>query len=406
MGYYYDVETKLYYLSARFYDPEVGRFINADSIKNFKECAEDIGGLNLFAYCFNNPVNTVDDDGELAWWKKLLIGLAVIAVVAVVAVATAGTAVGPIAAAAAVGAVKGAAIGAVTGAAIGAVTGGIQGYQQNGWDGVLSGMGSGALNGMADGFMSGAITGAITGAASGIKSLGSTSKLMNGKSTNIKPSDCFIAGTKILTEHGKKNIEDVKVGDKVWSWNENAHKQELKPVVQLFRNNKRDMVYITVGGEKITTTTEHPFYVKGKGWVRAKNLLDSDSLVCYNGDELKIDSVQIEYAESFVQTYNFEVEGNHNYYVGETSVLAHNMCALNSRTIFENKTIKGHKKLSMHLEMGGSGKANIHIHEGASKYVYNGTNFEGASNVINNSSLVKNGVKKAIKLATKLDWSF
>ena len=217
-------------------------------------------------------------------------------------------------------------IGAVTGAAIGAVSGGIQGYKQNGWSGVLSGMGSGALNGMADGFMGGAITGAITGAASGIKSLGSTSKLMNGKSTNIKPSDCFVAGTKILTEHGKKNIEDVKVGDKVWSWNENTKKQELKPVVQLFRNNKRDMVYITVGGEKITTTTEHPFYVKGKGWVRAKNLLDTDILVCYNDNEQKIGSVQIEYAENAVQTYNFEVEGNHNYYVGDRSVLAHNVC--------------------------------------------------------------------------------
>ena len=106
-------------------------------------------------------------------------------------------------------------IGAVTGAAIGAVSGGIQGYKQNGWSGVLSGMGSGALNGMADGFMSGAITGAITGAANGIRSL-KTSKLMNGKSINISKTcsfDCFIAGTKILTEHGKKNIEDIKVGE-------------------------------------------------------------------------------------------------------------------------------------------------------------------------------------------------
>ena len=189
-------------------------------------------------------------------------------------------------------------------------------------------MGSGALNGMADGFMSGAITGAITGAVSGIKSL-KTGNLRSGKSANIcdkGSSQCFTAGTKILTEHGKKNIEDINVGDKVWSWNETKNKQELKPVVQLFRNNKRDLVYITIGGGKITTTTEHPFYVKGKGWVRAKNLLDTDILVCYNGDELKIESVQIDYADNAVQTYNFEVEGNHNYYVGDVSVLAHNVC--------------------------------------------------------------------------------
>ncbi len=60
--------------------------------------------------------------------------------------------------------------------------------------------------------------------------------------------------------------------------------------------------------------------------MRAKNLLDTDMLVCYNGNELKIDSVQIEYAENAVQTYNFEVEGNHNYYVGDNSILAHNQC--------------------------------------------------------------------------------
>ena len=211
---------------------------------------------------------------------------------------------------------------------------------------------------MADGFMSGA----ITGAASGIKSPGSTSKLMNGKSTNIKPSDCFVAGTKILTEHGKKNIEDVKTEDKVWLWNENTKKQELNPVVQLFRNNKRDMVYITVGGEKITTTTEHPFYVKGKGWVRAKTLLDTDMLICYNGDVLKIGNVQIEYAENAVQTYNFEVEGNHNYYVGDRSVLAHNVCVAREGSFRADVKLGGeanHKVGHAHIFEGSNKIASV-----------------------------------------------
>ena len=53
-GYYYDVETKLYYLQSRYYDPAVGRFINADSLEYLDP--ETAGGLNLYAYCMCNPI--------------------------------------------------------------------------------------------------------------------------------------------------------------------------------------------------------------------------------------------------------------------------------------------------------------------------------------------------------------
>ena len=55
-GYYYDSETCLYYLNTRYYDPEIGRFVNADETFD--------GGYNLFEYCFNNPVNLHDPDGR------------------------------------------------------------------------------------------------------------------------------------------------------------------------------------------------------------------------------------------------------------------------------------------------------------------------------------------------------
>ena len=54
-GYYYDKETKLYYLTSRYYDPEVGRFITPDSINCLDP--KSITGLNLYAYCGNDPVN-------------------------------------------------------------------------------------------------------------------------------------------------------------------------------------------------------------------------------------------------------------------------------------------------------------------------------------------------------------
>ena len=64
-SYYYDTETKLYYLKTRYYDPEVGRFINMDSIRY--AAPETINGLNLYAYCGNNPVMYTDSIGTSKW---------------------------------------------------------------------------------------------------------------------------------------------------------------------------------------------------------------------------------------------------------------------------------------------------------------------------------------------------
>ncbi len=60
-GYYYDTETGMYYLKSRYYDPELRRFINADTVISGPQA-----GANLFAYCENNPVNMADYDGHAA----------------------------------------------------------------------------------------------------------------------------------------------------------------------------------------------------------------------------------------------------------------------------------------------------------------------------------------------------
>ena len=59
-GYYYDSETGLYYLQSRYYDPTTCRFVNADSQVDI--C--NLMGLNVFAYCGNDPVNQVDPTGR------------------------------------------------------------------------------------------------------------------------------------------------------------------------------------------------------------------------------------------------------------------------------------------------------------------------------------------------------
>ena len=61
-GYYYDTAIMLYYLKTRWYDPETGRFISPDSI-NYLD-PQSINGLNLYAYCLNNPVMYTDPEGK------------------------------------------------------------------------------------------------------------------------------------------------------------------------------------------------------------------------------------------------------------------------------------------------------------------------------------------------------
>ena len=65
-SYYYDKETRLYYLNSRYYNPEWCRFISPDNIVD-----SNIKNQNLYSYCANDPVNKVDALGNKFSLKKL-----------------------------------------------------------------------------------------------------------------------------------------------------------------------------------------------------------------------------------------------------------------------------------------------------------------------------------------------
>ena len=170
-GYYYDSETGMYYVSSRYYNPKIGRWINADIPETLTADFENFAQYNLFAYCFNNPVNMSDETGTWpSWATKLVIGIGAVVVGAAVVAATAAT--GGAAAAfvgAAVAGLKTAAVSGAIGAVVGAGTRAVSHrVSTGGW----SGAGKAAVDGAVDGFANGFMTGGIMAGGSQILSSG------------------------------------------------------------------------------------------------------------------------------------------------------------------------------------------------------------------------------------------
>lgn len=133
-GYCWDEETELYYVGSRYYGPEVCRFISPDTTDVLGAEQGNLNQYNLYAYCLNNPVNRLDEEGRLSlpnWAKVTIDAVATVAAVGL-AVATGGAAL-PILAGVAASTLSGAAIGYVTSGKEGAINGAVDGFM---WGGI------------------------------------------------------------------------------------------------------------------------------------------------------------------------------------------------------------------------------------------------------------------------------
>ena len=138
---------------------------------------------------------------------------------------------------------------------------------------------------------------------------------------------CFVAGTKVLSEDGLINIENIKKGMRVYSYNEETKQVELNEVKNTFINYvDYDMCKIYIKDEVIESTNKHPYYIKGKGWIEARYLQIGDILITSEGKEIEIKNIETVKHEGneLKEVYNIEVNNNHNYFVGENKVLVHN----------------------------------------------------------------------------------
>ena len=137
---------------------------------------------------------------------------------------------------------------------------------------------------------------------------------------------CFTAGTKIRTSDGEKNIEDIEIGDEVYACDVETGEIGLKKVKQTFVHDETEIVHVTIAGETIDTTAEHPFYVEGYGFKPAGELQSKDKVVLLDGTIAEVETIEVEHLEEPIKVYNFEVEDWHTYYVSGIGVLVHNDC--------------------------------------------------------------------------------
>jgi hypothetical protein len=165
--------------------------------------------------------------------------------------------------------------------------------------------------------------------------------------------NCFLAGTLVskYSENEINNvefipIEQIKFGDKVWSFNFSKLQWEVKPVLETFRTQyDGDIVTINIGDDVIHSTGGHPFWViegvdlenrplcdclpvcdqkitpNGR-WVYARDLQIGDVVRSRSFGTQKISALELSQPQTLV--YNFLVDGLHNYAVGENEVLVHN----------------------------------------------------------------------------------
>ncbi|WP_051311232.1 RHS repeat-associated core domain-containing protein [Zooshikella ganghwensis] len=269
-GHVQDRDLGLVYMQARYYDPVLGRFLAYDPAGVNPELPFT---FNRYAYGNNNPYGYADPDGELAFLIPAVIW------------------------------------------GVGAAMTAYDTYQtyQN--------------EGAAAAAQSLAVDGAITAVSGGVGKLATKAGRSVFKWAKRSPCGCFAAGTLVKTKEGLKPIEEVKLGDLLAAKDEETGEIAWKPVIKqhIYENRPLNTLVLQTSAQnpvELTVTDDHPFWVKGKGWVKSVNLNVGDEVANYETGWHKV--VSWTSLNTAGTTYNFDVKDYESYFVSEQLVWVHN----------------------------------------------------------------------------------
>lgn len=127
------------------------------------------------------------------------------------------------------------------------------------------------------------------------------------------------AGTPVWTESGLKAVERILSGDLVLSQNVETGELTYKPVLRTTIRPKGELIRILAGDQAILCSGGHPFWVAGKGWGKAREMMSGCYLHCVSGTTL-VRSVKEADSQT---TYNLVIADFHTYFVGSARILTH-----------------------------------------------------------------------------------
>lgn len=140
---------------------------------------------------------------------------------------------------------------------------------------------------------------------------------------------CFIRGTRVHTPDGPRPIEDLKVGDEVWSWNTSTQQQVRREIIRLYRGESVSLFRIQAGEFVVKGVTgEHPFWNPAKKcWVKSKDLSVGDAVLAWPGEDKAqtqhITQIDLYNTAENQTVYTLGVDGEEHNYFAE-GLLAHN----------------------------------------------------------------------------------
>ena len=211
----------------------------------------------------------------------------------------------------------------------------------------------------------------LAGTIAGFKAVGSC--INEAAALSASGLACFVAGTKVLTDKGFKNIEDIEEGDYVYSTSDETGESGYKEVLQVFQKETEVVTHVfyeveqedgETRTEEIETTLNHLFWCEGE-WKAAGTLKPGDKLTLADGSQVEV--TEITYEDRHTTVYNMEVEDYHTYHVGEDGVWVHNTgdgCGVTS----------------------GAGKS-TGTGEGERRTLYHYTNEEGMKGIVDSQQL-------------------